>query len=154
METLYTEIIEQFLYKIEKDRKFFSYYNNSNSESMQLVERRAMNYLNEAIVLFSTKTFTNVLEKNDSGTGFKNTLTSEEVYILTNLMYEIHLKRDLAVLKAMSDKYAPTDLNTFSPANERKSFLLLVEKIENENTALIDTYCVRDRQTGNTKVVV
>lgn len=155
MGNLYSDIIDKFLFKVEKDRKFFNYYKLTDSESFELIRQRSMNYLDEAIVLFCNKTFAeySLFQKNIDDTGFENELTKEEIYIITNLMYEIHLKRDLSMLKALSERYSPVDLKVFSPANERKSFMELVQSIEKENTVLLDSYIVRDRTTGTVKMV-
>ncbi|MGP1411685.1 MAG: hypothetical protein ACTTKD_07610 [Peptoanaerobacter stomatis] len=155
METLFDTIIERFLYKVEKDRSFFNYYKINDSESLEIVKKRAMNYLSEAVSVFKLKSNINYLlfEYNDDKTGFKNELTDDEIYIIVGLMYEIHLKRDLLLLKVMSERYAPADLKIFSPANERNSFLNLVSSVEKENEILLDTYNARDRLDGSQRIL-
>ena len=146
METSFDTVIEKFLFRVEKDRNFFNYYKTSNSESLEIVQNRALNYLTEAISRFKLKS--NILDFNDTKTGFISELTDEEIYIIVNLMYEIHLQRDVMLLKVMTERYAPSDLTVFSPANERNSFLNMVESVKAENISLLDTYDVRNRLSG------
>lgn len=150
METSFDTVIEKFLFRVEKDRNFFNYYKTSNSESLEIVKNRALNYLTEAISRFKLKSNIsyNILEFNDAKTGFISELTDEEIYIIVNLMYEIHLQRDVMLLKVMTERYAPSDLTVFSPANERNSFLNMVESVKVENISLLDTYDVRNRLSG------
>ena len=150
METSFDTVIEKFLFRVEKDRNFFNYYKTSNSESLEIVKKRALNYLTEAISRFKLKSNIsyNILEFNDTKTGFTGELTDEEIYIIVNLMYEIHLQRDVMLLKVMTERYAPSDLTVFSPANERNSFLNMVESVKIENISLLDTYDVRNRLNG------
>ena len=150
METSFDTVIEKFLFRVEKDRNFFNYYKTSNSESLDLVKNRALNYLTEAISRFKLKSNIsyNILEFNDTKTGFISELTDEEIYIIVNLMYEIHLQRDVMLLKVMTERYAPSDLTVFSPANERNSFLNMVDSVKAENISLLDTYDVRNRLSG------
>lgn len=150
METSFDTVIEKFLFRVEKDRNFFNYYKTSNSESLEIVKKRALNYLTEAISRFKLKSNIsyNILEFNDTKTGFTSELTDEEIYIIVSLMYEIHLQRDVMLLKVMTERYAPSDLTVFSPANERNSFLNMVESVKIENINLLDTYDVRNRLNG------
>lgn len=150
METSFDTVIEKFLFRVEKDRNFFNYYKTSNSESLEIVQNRALNYLTEAISRFKLKSNIsyNILDFNDTKTGFISELTDEEIYIIVNLMYEIHLQRDVMLLKVMTERYAPSDLTVFSPANERNSFLNMVESVKAENISLLDTYDVRNRLSG------
>lgn len=153
--TSFSTIIDKFIFKIEKDRRFFNYYKLTDSESLEFVQQRALNYMEEAISLFKFKSDIpfDLLVKHSTEQCFVSNLTDNEVYLLTNLMYEIHLKRDLALLKVMTERYAPSDLTVFSPANERKSFLELISKIEQENERLLDAYDFKDRLTGKYKFV-
>ena len=78
-------------------------------------------------------------------------LSIVELDIIAALMREIHYERDVAKLKAMVLKFTPKDLNVFSPANERKSFMDMFEYIQKENRKLIDVYNSRNRETGKRK---
>ena len=155
MNTSFDTIIEKFLFRVEKDRNFFNYYKISDSESLEIVKKRALNYLKEAISRFKLKSNISydILTFNDTNTGFESELTDEEIYIIVSLMYEIHLQRDVMLLKVMTEKYAPSDLTVFSPANERNSFLNMVENVKMENINLLDTYDIRNRLGGTFKML-
>ena len=47
----------------------------------------------------------------------------------------------------------PSDLNQFSPANERKSFEDMLQRIKDENTNKIAKYVSTDRNTGKRKMI-
>ena len=49
MSTSFEKVINKFFRKIEKDREFFSYYNVSLEEAMQLAKEQANGYLLEAV---------------------------------------------------------------------------------------------------------
>lgn len=80
-------------------------------------------------------------------------LTIDEIDILANLMKEIYYQRDLSKLKAFKIKFSPSDLNSFSPAEERRTFVNMCAFIKNNNEVLIDNYASRDRLTGKLKSI-
>lgn len=76
---------------------------------------------------------------------FNFDLTSFEINLLSSLMFQIHMERDFSLLSAFRVRMTPSDLNVFSPAQERSSFVSLYEKIKRENEITISKYVSTDR---------
>lgn len=154
MPTSLMTIYNSFFNKIEKDIDFFTYNNVSDEEAMQLAVTRAREYLGEAIVRFTTSCSVEVdLTIDDSGERIVSDLTLTEIDILASLMKEKYFEKDTALLKAFQVNFSPKDLQLFSPANERKTFMDMYNRIVRENDKLISRYAARDRITGKLKTI-
>ena len=72
-------------------------------------------------------------------------------------MMDLNMKmpkiRDEALLKAFKIRMTPSDLNQFSPANERASFENMLARIKAENRNDISRYISTDRKTGKRKTI-
>ena len=68
-------------------------------------------------------------------------------------MREVYFDRDLCLLKAFKIAMTPTDLNQFSPASERKTFMDMLNEIKTENMRKISQYSSVDRITGQKKSI-
>lgn len=153
--THFDVVLDRLLRKIEQDKDFFAYYNVSVTDAQTLVRERAEGYLYDAIDLLTDKCEPDVdfydYDKNIQQFGFN--LTSREIGLLASLMYEVYFTRDEALLKAFKIRMTPSDLNQFSPANERNSFENMLEKIRQKNTNAIAKYVSTDRITGKRKTI-
>ncbi len=155
MSTLFDSIRKRFYKRIEKDADFFSYYNISTTDAIALAEKQANGYLIDAVDRL-TNTCTpdiNFYDYDETLEQFNIDLTNKEIGLLAGLMYEIYFDRDLVLLKAFKIAMTPSDLSVFSPANERRTFTEMVEKIKLENNINIDHYMSIDRETGKPKVI-
>lgn len=153
--TSFEKVTSRLLRKIEKDKDFFSYYNVSVSEVQSLVMEQATGYLYDAIDLLVSKCEPDVdfYNYDDELQMFRFELTQREIGLLASLMYEVYFERDEALLKAFKIRMTPSDLNQFSPANERSSFENMLTRIKNENRNDISKYISTDRQTGKRKII-
>ena len=153
--TSFDEVISRLLRKIEKDKDFFSYYNLSVSEVQSLVMEQATGYLYDAIDLLTSKCEppVDMYNYDEELMEFNFELTQREIGLLASLMYEVYFERDEALLKAFKIRMTPSDLNQFSPANERASFENMLQRIKNENTNKIAKYVSTDRKTGKRKMI-
>lgn len=153
--TSFDEVISRLLRKIEKDKDFFSYYNLSVSEVQSLVTEQATGYLYDAIDLLTSKCEppVDMYNYDEELMEFNFELTQREIGLLASLMYEVYFERDEALLKAFKIRMTPSDLNQFSPANERKSFEDMLQRIKDENTNKIAKYVSTDRNTGKRKMI-
>ena len=153
--TSFDEVISRLLRKIEKDKDFFSYYNLSVSEVQSLVTEQATGYLYDAIDLLTSKCEppVDMYNYDEELMEFNFELTQREIGLLASLMYEVYFERDEALLKAFKIRMTPSDLNQFSPANERKSFEDMLQLIKDENTNKIAKYVSTDRNTGKRKMI-
>lgn len=155
MATPFSLPVQMFLREVEKDRDFFHYSDLSREECMKMAEQRAKNILIEAIQLFILKA-TPDIDLNDYNAGdetFSEDLTNQEIYLLSRLMYQIYLERDVAHLKGLSVNFTSTDLRVLDPSNARISFLKLYEVVCNENISYIEAYKSKDRVTGEIKTI-
>lgn len=153
--TSFDKVISRLLRKIEKDKDFFAYYNLSVSEVQSLVMEQATGYLYDAIDLLTSKCEpdTDFYDYDEELLQFNFELTQREIGLLSSLMYEVYFERDEALLKAFKIRMTPSDINQFSPANERKSFEDMLQRIKDENTNNIAKYVSTDRNTGKRKMI-
>ena len=116
---------------------------------------QAVGYLYDAIDLLTSKCEpdTDFYDYDEELLQFNFELTQREIGLLASLMYEVYFERDEALLKAFKIRMTPSDLNQFSPANERKSFEDMLQRIKDENTNKIAKYVSTDRNTGKRKVI-
>ena len=155
MSTSFEKIINKFFRKIEKDREFFSYYNVSLEEAMQLAKEQANGYLLEAVEKLTDECVpdVNFFDYDEELQVFNFKLTDKEIGLLTDLMREVYFERDFVTLKAFKIAMTPSDLNQFSPASERKTFTDMVNGIKSENVGKISQYASVDRMTGKKKLI-
>lgn len=153
--TSFNKVITRLLRKIEKDKDFFAYYNLSVSEVQSLIQEQAVGYLYDAIDLLTSKCSPEVdfYDYDESIQEFNFELTQREIGLLASLMYEVYFERDEALLKAFKIRLTPSDLSSFSPANERASFENMLARIKEENTNKIAKYISTDRKTGKRKTI-
>lgn len=155
MSTSFEKVINKFFRKIEKDREFFSYYNVSLEEAMQLAKEQANGYLLEAVEKLTDECVPDVdfFDYDEELQVFNFKLTDKEIGLLTDLMREVYFERDFVTLKAFKIAMTPSDLNQFSPASERKTFTDMVNGIKSENVGKISQYASVDRVTGKKKLI-
>lgn len=153
--TSFKQITDRLLRKIEKDKDFFAYYNMSVSEAKSLVLEQANGYLYDAVDLLVSKCEpdVNFYNYDEEVQEFNFKLTQKEIGLLASLMYEVYFERDEALLKAFKIRMTPSDLNQFSPANERNSFENMLARIKLENVNKISKYISTNRDTGKRKTI-
>ena len=153
--TSYEQLYVPFFNRIEEDAKFFSYYNLSAEEALEIAQKRAKNYLNEAVSILKRNCSLDFdLALNDKDEEISEDLTSDEINLLADLMYEVYISRDIATLKSMVNALTSTDLKMLhSPANERKTFMDMYNTLKYNNEVAMSQYNGRDRKTGKRKVI-
>lgn len=153
MSTPFSKVYSKFLDKVEKDTEFFNYYNLSKEESMDIAIERSKAFLEEAVADLTFKCTPDIdfNDYDDIIDEFKEDLTRNEINLLANLMFEKYVSRDVALLKTFMLNFTPTDIQVFSPANERKSFMSMYSQLQADNNIMIDNYISKDRLTGKKK---
>lgn len=154
MSTPFDTLYSTFFSMIERDLDFFSYSNVSNDEAIGIARSRAKGYLLEA----ATKLKLTISSDIDFNVDVENEkmcddLTLTEINLVASLMREKYFERDFSLLKAFQLQFSPKDLQVFSPANERKTFMDMFESIKKDNAVLMDNYSSRDRSTGKLKAI-
>lgn len=146
--TAFSDVIQAFYHYIEQDVDFFSYFELDEEDSMEVAGQRAEVLLKEATsYLCNILVVENVYSTAD-GDAFTEMLTNVEINLLVKAMFLCYLKRDLTTLRTFHGVMTSSDLNMYSPANERKTFVDMVEKFEDELRIEISEYQMRDRITG------
>lgn len=154
--TPFEKICKRFYDRIEKDEKFFNYYNVSVSEAISIAEQRAKNYLVESLDELSSignldADFSDYDEEIET-VNFK--LYSKEIQLIVEIMFLTYMKRDEALLHAMEISFTPSDLTVFSPGNERTSYRNFITDLTKSVDDKIDEYKNRDRKTGKLKQTI
>lgn len=151
MSTPYSVVIQGFLNRIELDDSFFNYFSTDEAKTVEIIEKRATNYLKEAtakLTLECNPTI-NLNDVDDTNKAFAEDLTNQEVFLISSLMYEMYLSRTIDKLKDVNVNFTPTDLRVFDPSNARSTFLALYDKVCAENARYMELYRSRDRLTGD-----
>lgn len=153
--TTFNTVIDRLLRKIEKDKSFFSYYNVSVEDAQALVLEQASGYLFDSIDLLTNRCDPDVdfYDYDLTTQEFNFELTKREIGLLASLMYEVYFERDEARLKAFEVSMTPSDLNQFSPASERKSFMDMVASIKADNINKVSKYISSNRENGKRKLI-
>lgn len=155
--TPFEKICKRFYDRIEKDEKFFNYYNVSTSEAVSIAEQRAKNYLVESLDELSSignleVDFSDYDDDIGEVVNFK--LYPKEIKLIVEMMFLIYMKRDETLLHAMEINFAPSDLTVFSPGNERTSYRNFIADLTKSVEDKIDDYKNRDRKTNKLKQAI
>lgn len=150
MATPYCEIINAFLRRIELDRKFFNYLNMTPEQANEIARQRSMGLMNEAIGILVSYCSPEIdfADQDDEAGQFNVTLTAREKYLISSLMYQQYLERDIAKLKVLNVNYTPTELRVFDPSNARQTFMSIYQYVCDQNAQLMDEYRNRGRDDG------
>ena len=150
MATQFSVPIEYFFRRVEEDRKFFNYFQLSDADAMALATNRATQYLYESCtrIVFECPDKATYFDYDANNNTFSGDLTQREILLLSSIMYEMYLNRDIAKLKCWNVNFTPTDLRVFDPSNARKTFLSMYNTVVAENDHLMDVYRNSDRETG------
>ena len=155
--TAYSDVINAFFHYIENDVDFFNYFELDEQECMEVAGQRAGVLLEEATSYICRKlivenVFSHVErvqpEEGDAYMAFTETLTSTEINLLVKAMFLMYLQRDLTMLRTFHGVMTSSDLNMYSPANERKTFVAMVQQYEDNLKVEISEYQMFDRNTG------
>lgn len=155
MNTDYQVIFDKFIKKLKGDNDFFNYKNMTETEIQQIVDDHLVSLLNASIDRLYTFGLPeiNLYDKDDSLMTFNVELVPQEVSLLSEIMYLCHWDEERNKIKAFSMTFRNSELNIFSPANERKTTLDLIEKLELNIVNSISNYFSRDRLTWKEKSI-
>lgn len=148
--TDFNTVINAFYHYIEEDVDFFHYFDLDEEECMEVAGQRAGVLLNEATSYLTRKLIVeSVFSTADTSENeFTETLTDAEINLLVKTMFLMYLQRDLTKLRTFHGVMTSSDLNLYSPANERKTFVEMVQKYESDLNVEISEYQMRDRSSG------
>ena len=154
--TDFSTILNRFYNRIEKDEKFFNYYNINVNEAIQIATQRATNYLIESLddlsMVGNLQVDFSDYDEEIQEINFK--LLPKEINLIVEMMFLKYMKRDEALLHAMEINFTPSDLSVFSPANERTSYRNFIRELTDAIEIKIDDYKNRDRFTNALKQTI
>lgn len=153
--TNYDVIFDKFIKKLRGDTSIFNYKYLSEAEINELVEEHLTSLLSRAVdkIYECGLPDINLHDRDDVLQTFNDELVPQEIALLSDVMYICYLNEDLNKLKAVGTFFRTSEIEMFSPANERKSYLSLVEKVEQDILNSIVNYLSRDRLTWNFKSI-
>ena len=154
--TDFSTILNRFYNRIEKDEKFFNYYNIDVNEAIQIATQRATNYLIESLddlsMVGNLQVDFSDYDEEIQEINFK--LLPKEMNLIVEMMFLKYMGRDEALLHAMEINFTPSDLSVFSPANERTSYRNFIRELTDAIEIKIDDYKNRDRFTNALKQTI
>ncbi|MEG1563299.1 MAG: hypothetical protein RR365_06185 [Bacteroides sp.] len=155
MATSYSALYEWFYRRIEKDIEFFNYFNLTDKEAMELAEKRAFGYMNEAVAKITLECQPSVdfSKRDDTLKQFNFDLNDTEFLIISSVMYQYYLDRDIPHLLTLNVNFTPTELKVFDPSGARGSFMSMYKFLCEQNDSLLDKYKDTDRETGKNRTV-
>lgn len=154
MATTLDDVFDVFYKKMVGNPQFFSYRNVSDVEALELMEENATAYMQESIALIydhSNNLQVDFYDYDLNTEEFGFDMTRKEIDLVTDIMVQMHLSRDLVKLRVYEHYFTTNEINTFSGANERRTFVDMYNDIESKNIRKIKSYSSRDRLTNNLK---
>lgn len=154
--TNFDTVLNKFYDRIEKDEKFFNYYNVDVIEAKSIATQRATNYLIESLDDLSAVSNLQV-DFSDYDIEIRRInfrLLPKEISLLAEMMFLKYMKRDETLLHAMEINFTPSDLSVFSPANERTSYRNFIKDLTTKIEIRIDDYKNRDRISNALKQTI
>lgn len=144
-----------FFDRIERDREFFMYNDIPYDKADEITKERAKSYLTSALSYLFLKCSSDIdfMNYDFKREVHNENLTKSEIDLIVSVMFEKYLERDISILKAQSNRFTTKDLNVFSPANERKTFMDMFKQIQDDNIKKIKDYEAIDRITGKLKSI-
>lgn len=150
MATTYDQLETMFFDRIEKDRSFFIYAGLDDSDSMAIARSRADAYLVEACsdMMSLCDPVVDFLDMDNNARQFSFDMTGKELYLVSSLMYQKYLEKDIAYLRSLDVNFTTAELKVFDPSNARTTYLEMVRYVKEQNERLLEEYRSRDRITG------
>lgn len=153
MSTSYDVIYDKFIRRLKNDDKFFDYKDVSDLELQELVNEHLDSLLDRSVDLIYEYGNPDIdfYDCDNNLKMFNQDLTKQEIALLSNLMYLSYVEQERNRMKALELTFKSSELNVFSPANERKSKMELIDSISNEILGSLVNYLSRDRLTWKYK---
>ncbi|MGG1664527.1 hypothetical protein [Brevibacillus sp. NRS-1366] len=155
MATSYELLFEKFIGKIKNDDEFFNYSNLSETEIEEMINSHLTSLIDRSvgfIYKFGNPDI-DLYDKDDELQQFNVDLVNQEVDLLTDIMYFTYIEEQRNKIKTFSLTFRSNELNVFSPANERRTTLAMIEKVEVSTINSVQNYLARDRLTWKYKSI-
>ncbi|MEC0210232.1 hypothetical protein P4H70_14940 [Paenibacillus ehimensis] len=155
MSTSYEPIFDKFIKKLKNDDQFFSYKGMDTEELEEILKDHLNSLLDRAVsyIYKFGKPDINLYNRSDDTQKFDVDLVNQEIDLLSDLMYTCYIQEQRNKIKAFGLTFKSSELNVFSPANERKSTLDMIKGLEEESINSIQNYLSRERKTWEYKSI-
>lgn len=153
------DVYTAFFDRIVKDRDFFRYYEITEEEAMQVATEQAYTFLREACSYVRRHLpldFTLAIVENEETheMQFQEEITDDEVQLLADVMLLPYYERGLADLLPKINTFSASELKLLhSPANERDTYVKMIDQQRLYIDRLLADYFARDRLTGGNKMI-
>ncbi len=149
MATSFEILFKKFYKRLVNDKQFFNYRGLDEEQVKLLVQDHSLDLLNQSIdeIFRYGKPDCDFYDKDDDLLQFNFELVHQEISLFVDLMYQKYFEEDKNKLKVFGLTFTSSELNVLSPANERKTFLEMLDKLEKKNINTIKDYLSRDRKT-------
>jgi hypothetical protein len=131
-------------------------YNDTTEEiATEIIKERVKAYLIEAFdyLFLKCPSDINFSDYDVDNETFGGEMSQAEIDLVVSIMFERYLERDISNLKAMANRFTTRDLNMFSPARERSTYVAMFNQVVQENINKIRAYQSIDRTTGKFKTI-
>ncbi|GFN32596.1 hypothetical protein [Paenibacillus xylaniclasticus] len=155
MATPFQIIYDRFIKRLKNDEQFLNYKGLNDQEIEQVVNDHLDSLLErsiEEIYKFGLPD-ANLYDRDDVNKLFNFDLIPQEISLLSELMYLCYFQEERNKLKVFSLTFRGSELDVFSPANDRKTFLEMLNKLESDAFNSISNYLSRDRLTWTQKSI-
>jgi hypothetical protein len=155
MATSYDVVFDRFIKKLRGDLSFFNYTNLSEEQINEIVGSHLNSLLNRSIdklYEFGLPDF-DFYDKDDDLQQFNGDLVRQELSLLSELMFFHYCEEDINKLKPLGMFFRTSEIEVFSPATERKSYMELLKTIESTVVNSISNYFSRNRLTWALKSI-
>lgn len=146
--TKFEVVTTRFLDKIQKDKEFFNLSGLTDKEMLDIINKHLKSLLRDSISEMQRSKNAlqqvNFLDYDMIKETFNFELTDSEQDLLSSLMVIKYYDEAMVELKA-KQKYLGADINTFSPANERKTFIEMTDYKRKLFDKSFGTYNMVDR---------
>ena len=152
--TSYDVIKDKFIKRLRGDKKFMSYTGVSNEDIEQLVQDHFLDLLNQSvdeIYKYDESPQIDFYDKDDASSQFNVELNPREIRLLVDISYVRYFDEDRNRLHEFMITFKNSELNVLSPANERNSFLGMVNDMESKVIDDIIKYLSTNRTNGKLK---
>lgn len=155
MGTSFEKIRNRFFDKLEKDDTFFNYVNLTDNEAMEIATKRANLLIESASIELVATCISDVdfLDLDEDLEEYNFELTEIETRLIVEIMFKQFMEKDVPTLHVFALNFIPSEFNSFSPANERTSYMNLVKKLQEDIRKMIDDYEASDRATKKRKLI-
>ncbi|HEY8890179.1 MAG TPA: hypothetical protein VIM70_07965 [Clostridium sp.] len=151
--TLYDEVYGDFyMSKLMNDKSYTSYAGITDPvEIASLVEAHSLSLLKNSISMIYESGVPQIDFYDKDDIQFNNQLTDIEINLLNDCMYFLLMCENRNKLKILGLTFKSSELNLFSPANDRDSYEKMLKSIGDDVDTSIQSYLNRDRLTHKLK---